>query len=107
GPPRGPVAEVFRGLVQGGQEDRSGVVGPVRGPAGAVMSDQGTGHGVVPVGIDPTVDRATTDSEPEGYIGDGVPPVEIEQTEGATIGAEVVGRPQLTAETKPLLGCQP
>src|SRR3954470_21582932 len=57
--------------------------------------------------LHPTVDRAPTDPEPEGHLGDRVAPVEFEQTEGATIGAEVVGRPQLTAEAEPLLGCQP
>jgi len=71
------------------------------------MGDQGTWDGVMPVRIDPTVDYATTDTEPDGHIGDRIPPVEFEQTEGATIGAEIVGRPQLSAEAKPLLGCQP
>ena len=60
----------------------------------------------MPVRIDPTVDHATTDTEPEGHIGDRIPPVELEQTERATIRAEIVGRPQLSAEAKPLLGRQ-
>ena len=58
------------------------------------------------VGIDPAVDRAATDTEPEGDFGDRIEPLEFQQAERATIGAEVVGGPQLAAEAKALLGRQ-
>ena len=106
GPVRGLVAEVIRWLVQGGPQDGLGVLVPFRGPA-AVTGDQGTWDGMVSVGRDPTVDRAATDTEPDGDLGDGAAPVEFEQAQSATVGAQVVGGAQLTAETKALLGCQP
>jgi hypothetical protein len=59
------------------------------------------------VGRDPTVDRAATDTEPEGDLGDGTAAVEFEQTPSAAVGAQIVAGAQLTTEAKPLLGCQP
>ena len=91
GPRRGLVAEVIRRLVQGGPQDGLGVLVPFRGPACAVMGDQGTWGGMMSVGRDPTVDRAATDTEPDGDLGDGAAPVEFEQTEGTTVGAQIVG----------------
>ena len=105
-PSGGLIAEVIRRLVQRAAEDRLGIFGPFRGATGAIMGDQGTRDGMVPIGIDPTVDRAPTDPEPDGHIGDRTPPVEFQQREGATVGIEVVGRPELSAEAKPLLGSQ-
>jgi hypothetical protein len=61
---------------------------------------------MVPVGIDPTVNGTATDTEPDGYIGDRTPPVEFQETEGTTVGADVVGGLQLSAKAKPLLRCQ-
>ena len=104
---RGLVAEVIRRLVQGGPQDGLGVLVPFRGPACAVMGDQGTWDGMMSVGRDPTVDRAATDTEPDGDLGDGAAPVEFEQTQSATVGAQIVGGAQLTTEAKALLGCQP
>jgi hypothetical protein len=106
GPSRGLIAEVIRRLVQGAAEDGSGVLVPFRGPAGAVVGDQGTRNGTVPVQADPAVNRATTDVEHGGHIGDSVPPVELEQSESATIGAEVGGSAKQSPESEPLLGCQ-
>jgi hypothetical protein len=71
------------------------------------MGDQGTWDGMMSIGSDPIVDRPATDTESEGHLGDGAAPVEIEQTESTTVGAQIVGGPQLTAEAKALLGCQP
>ncbi len=88
---RGLIAEVIRRLVQGAAEDGSGVLIPLRGPAGAVVGGQETGNGMVPVPADPPVNRATTDAENGGYIGDRVPTVKLEQGERATVGAEIVG----------------
>ena len=61
---------------------------------------------VVPVPADPPVNRATTDAENGGYIGDRVPTVELEQGERATVGAEIVGGAKQSPELEPLLGCQ-
>ena len=105
GPRRGLVAEVIRWLVQGRPQDGSGVLVPFRRPARAVMGDQGTWDGMMSVGSDSTVDHAATDTEPDGHLGDGTPPVEFEQTQSATVEAQIVGGPQLTAEAKALLGC--
>src|ERR1017187_9524724 len=88
GPRRGLVAEVIRWLVQGRPQDVSGVVIPFWGPAGAVMGDQGTRDGMMSIGSDPTVDGAATDTEPDGHLGNGTPPVEFEQTQSATVGAQ-------------------
>jgi hypothetical protein len=59
------------------------------------------------IGRDPIVDRTATDTEPGGHLGDIAAPVEFEQTESTTVGAQIVGGPQLTAEAKASLGCQP
>ena len=61
---------------------------------------------MVPVPADPPVNRATTDAENGGYIGDRVPTVELEQGERATVGAEIVGGAKQSPELEPLLGCQ-
>jgi hypothetical protein len=71
------------------------------------MGDQGTWDGMMSIGRDPIVDRTATDTEPGGHVGDSAAPVEFEQSESTTVGSQIVGGPQLTAEAKALLGCQP
>jgi hypothetical protein len=106
GPSRGLIAEVIRWLVQGGAEDGSGILAPLRGPAGAVVGDQGTTSGTVPVQADPSVNRATTDLEHDGHIGDRLATVELEQCQSAAIGVEVGGRAKQSPKAEPLLTCQ-
>jgi len=105
-PSRGLIAEVIRRLVQVPLRMARAVLVPLRGPAGALVGGQGTENGMVRVPADPPVNRATTDAENGGYIGDRVPTVELEQGERATVGAEIVGGAKQSPELEPLLGCQ-
>jgi hypothetical protein len=61
---------------------------------------------MVPVGIDPPMDRAPTDPQAVGHLGDGTAAVEFQQSQGSAVEIEVVGRPELATEAKALLRCQ-
>jgi hypothetical protein len=80
------------------------LVGPEAGPPRSGGVVQGRRVPLAAVGSDPVVDALTGSPPPPGQLGDGLTPIDFEESQDAARGRDILRLLQVAAEPPPLPG---